>query len=243
MKIDVLAEDRLELLETDDKRGVEARILVKRCRDVHRIPLARRFEKTVELPIQWHTDLMCHSEGEDREFGPLETLWVEQGAGTEQLDGVGPNRGDHAGKLTVSAVYAGGIGDQPLLGWRPVERVKEELEPARMRCNPSVEAAGVVGRELRHLQREERPLVPIEVLGTNTYNGQREVPAEERVELGDPARPRVQMVSSDTVDHQASGRGDLKSPRLPVAGGPRPPGSHRGADIVSHVPKQYSICM
>ena len=111
-EIDLTVEKRLQLLEADDERAVEARVLVQRGRHVHGVGLARRLEQIAETPVQRHADLVRHAEGEDRHLGSLETLRVEQRAGAEQLDDVRARGSEVVRQLAIAAVHLRRRGQQ-----------------------------------------------------------------------------------------------------------------------------------
>ena len=104
-------------------------------------------------------------------------------------------------QLAVADAYPGGAGDEPVLGGRPIPRMEEQLVPSRVPCRPPVQGAGVGLRELRHLEGQQRPCVAVQIGRPDAYDGQRQVAAQDRVELGDATRPRIQVVPCDTVDH------------------------------------------
>src|SRR5262249_10503126 len=85
------------------------------------------------------------------------------------------------------------------------ERVQKELVLLRVPVDPRVERQRIFSGELRHLQREERPLVVLEFGRADADDRQLEPLRENVVELRDAARPRVQVIPGDTVDQSSPG--------------------------------------
>ena len=104
-------------------------------------------------------------------------------------------------ELAVAAVDPGGRGHQPLLDLGAVEGVQEELELTGMRAGPEVQVGRVGRAELRQLERQQRPSMAAELHGPDADDRDVEMLGEDRVEFGDAARPRVQVIAGDTVDH------------------------------------------
>src|SRR5471032_2893997 len=78
--------------------------------------------------------------------------------------------------------------------------MQEELELSHVTVNPRIECERVFRRELRHLQRQQRPRVAVEIGGADADNWQLEAAPEDRVELRDPARHRIQVIPGDTIE-------------------------------------------
>ena len=90
-EVNLPVENCLQLLEPHHERVVEARVLVQRSRDVHRVGLSRSFEQIAEPAVERNANLVSHPEGEHGQLGPLETLGIQQRPGTEQLDDIRTN--------------------------------------------------------------------------------------------------------------------------------------------------------
>ena len=206
-EIDLPVEDRLQLLEADDKGAVKARVFMQRRRHVHRVGLSRRIEQVAQLAVERHANLVRHSESEHRDVGPLEPLGAQDRARAEHLLDIRASTTEVQVQLAVADADASGGRQQALFDWRAVKGVHEQLELPRMRLAPHVQIRCVRLGELRHLQRQERPPVAAEFDRTDADDRHLEMPRQNGVELGDAAGPRVQMVSADAIDH-----GLLKGP-------------------------------
>ena len=203
-EVDLPVEDRLQLLEADDERAVEARVLVQRRRHVDRVALARRLQQVAQAAVERHADLVRHAEREHRQVGLLEPLRVQDACPGRTAPG---RPGATGCKLTRTARRCRSRPARPPASSRcsiggPVEGVQEQLELPLVRLAQASSVGRVRGGELRHLERQQRHPVVAELDGADSDDRHLEVLGKNRVELGDPACPRVQVVPGDTVNHQ-----------------------------------------
>jgi hypothetical protein len=148
-----------------------------------------------------------HAEREHRQVGRLEALRVQDRSGAEQFLNVRATRVEVTEQFRIPTVDPGCGGKQPMLDGAAVEGVQEQLEPSAPCFDPRIEIGGVARAELRHLEREERRPIGIELSRADPDDRHLQVLRKNGVEFGDPACPRVQVVASDAIDHQASDSG------------------------------------